>query len=90
MSVELGELETTITYDRGSPVANIFTAIRRDQSKLKRAGISPSYGNARRGFGYKVPLSRLKWRIASGLPSKRGLNLRNTRNSAVPPTGRGV
>lgn len=70
--MEKGELETTITYDMEEKVARIFSAIRRDQNKLAKAGFKPTYGTATRGYGYKVPMSRLKWRITSGVPSKRG------------------
>jgi len=88
--MEKCEQETTITYDMEEQVVNIFTAIRRDIGKLKRAGITPTYGTTRRGFGYKVPLSRFKWRIAATTPSKRGLNLRNTRYKAPNTSRNGI
>lgn len=81
--MEKGELETTITYDKEEQVVRIFSAIRRDQGKLKRAGIQPLNGSTRRGFNYKVPLSRFKWRIASSIPSKRGNNLRKPSNTPL-------
>ena len=66
------ELETTITYDMGEKVVRIFSAIRRDQTKIEKVGIKPCYGSPEHGLGYKIPLSRLKWRVTSGIPSKRG------------------
>ena len=65
--MEKAELETTITYDMDERVVRIFSAIRRDQGKLRRAGITPKYGTAARGYGYEVPIMRLKWRITSGV-----------------------
>lgn len=70
--MEKAEMETTITYDVEERVARIFSAIKRDQTKLRKGGFTPSYGTAARGYGYQVPLSRLKWRITSGVPRKVG------------------
>ena len=66
------EQETTITYDMGEKLVRIFSAIRRDQTKIEKVGIKPTYGDPTRGLGYEIPLSRLKWRVTNGLPSKRG------------------
>ena len=66
------ELETTITYDMGEKVVRIFSAIRRDQRRIEKVGIKPYAGDPGRGLMYKVPLSRLRWRVTSGIPSKRG------------------
>ena len=70
--MEKAELETTITYDMAEQVVRIFSAIRRDQTKVEKMGFKPTYGSATRGFGYLVPMMRLKWRITSGVKSKRG------------------
>lgn len=70
--MEKAELETTITYDMEERMARIFSAIKRDQTKLAKAGFKPEYGTAARGYGYKVPMTRLKWRITSGVKSNRG------------------
>ena len=72
LSMERSELETTITYDMDQQVARIFSAIRRDQTKIEKMGFKPVYGTAARGFGYEVPMSRLRWRVTTGVPSKRG------------------
>lgn len=72
--MEKSELETTITYDMEQKLVRIFSAIKRDQSKLRKAGFHPKYGTAVRGFGYEVPLVRFKWRLTTGVPSKRGFS----------------
>ena len=61
--MELGERETTITYDLDQKLVRIFSAIRKDQAKLRKAGIQPKYGNGRDGFNYHVDLACFKWRI---------------------------
>ena len=86
--MELAERETTITYDMEEQVVRIFSAIRRDQTKLNKAGIRPYLGTADRGLFYKVPMSRLKWRVTSGVPSKRGFGTTkvvNVHTTAVIP-----
>ena len=88
-TLELCEQETTIVYDRAVPEVTVFTAIRRDQTKLRKAGISPAYGNAREGFVYKVPLSRLRWRVTSATPSKRGFRGRKPLRTVDSEPGRG-
>lgn len=70
--MERSEQETTITYDMQDQVVSIFSAIRRDQRKVEKMGFKPTYGTAERGFGYKVPMSRLKWRVTTGVRSNRG------------------
>lgn len=80
--MELGEQETTITYDKAESLVRVFSAIRRDQTKLQKAGLTPLYGSATRGYGYTVPLSRLRWRITSTTPSRRGFAARNARTNA--------
>ena len=82
------ELETTITYDMGEKVVRIFSAIRRDQSKIEKVGIKPTYGTVDHGFGYQIPLSRLKWRVTSGLPSKRGFASRKLHTNVRIPGGK--
>ena len=68
--MERAEMETTITYDMEDRLVRLFSAIKRDQTKLAKAGFKPTYGTATRGFGYELPLNRLKWRITSGVPRK--------------------
>lgn len=70
--MEKAELETTITYNMEERLVRLFSAIKRDQTKLRKAGFAPTYGTAARGYGYEVPLTRLKWRITSGVKSRRG------------------
>ena len=69
--MERSEQETTITYDMEQQVVRIFSAIRKDQGRLKRAGILPTNESAN-GYFYNVPLNRLRWRITTGKPSRRG------------------
>lgn len=86
------ELETTITYDMEQQVARIFSAIRRDQTKIEKMGFKPVYGTPARGFGYEVPMSRLRWRVTTGVPSKRGYATRTPSESprtASTPAGKG-
>lgn len=71
-AMEKSEQETTITYDEDQKLVRLFTAIRRDQGRLKRAGVLPTGEDKWGGMSYEVPLTRFKWRIASGAPSKRG------------------
>ena len=70
--MEKSEQETTITYDEEQKLVRIFSAIRRDQTKVEKMGFKPTYGSAARGFGYEVPMSRLKWRVTTGIKSNRG------------------
>lgn len=65
--MERAEMETTITYDMDERLVRLFSAIKRDQNKLAKAGFKPTYGTLARGLGYEVPLNRLKWRITSGV-----------------------
>lgn len=81
--MEKAELETTITYDMAERVVRIFSAIRRDQGKLRRAGITPKYGTADRGYGYEVPIMRLKWRITSGVKRPARVGGFKPRNTAI-------
>lgn len=71
VDMEKSELETTITYDMDQKLVRIFSAIRRDQTKVEKMGFKPVYGDDR-GYGYEVPLTRLKWRITTGIKSNRG------------------
>jgi hypothetical protein len=73
--MEKCEQETTITYDEDQKLVRIFTAIRRDQGRLKRAGVLPVNEDRWGGMSYIVPLNRLRWRVTSGKPSKRGFAL---------------
>lgn len=57
------ETETTMTYDKGRQLVQIFTAWPKDQRKLERAGLKPLRGEPDTGLFYEVPLNRLKWRI---------------------------
>jgi hypothetical protein len=70
--MEKCEQETTITYDLDERKVRLFTAVRRDQGRLKRAGVLPIREDAWGGMSYEVPLARFKWRIASGVKSRRG------------------
>jgi hypothetical protein len=70
--MEKCEQETTITYDLEGQQAHIFSAIRRDQGRLKRAGILPISEDKWGGMSYIVPITRLKWRVTTGKPSRRG------------------
>lgn len=85
--MEKAEYETTITYDLEEKVVRLFSAIKRDQTKLSKAGFTPTYGTLARGFGYKVPLSRFRWRIAGANPTRRGIHLKNVKSTG-PSTGR--
>ena len=78
--MEKAECETTITYDMEERVVRIFSAIKRDQTRLNKAGIKPYLGRPERGYFYKVPMSRLRWRVTSGVPSKRGFGSQNPKN----------
>ena len=88
--MERSEQETTITYDMEQQVARIFSAIRRDQTKVEKMGFNPTYGSEARGFGYEVPMSRLKWRITTGVKSRRGYASRTPSESprTVPTPAR--
>lgn len=57
------ERETTIVYNMAESHVMIFSAIRRDQTRLEKAGFKPTYGTAEHGFGYRVPLSLFRWGI---------------------------
>jgi hypothetical protein len=85
-SMELGEKETTITYDMQDKLVRIFTAVRRDQTRLSKAGIQPKYGNGRAGWNYQIPLSRFKWRISAANPIKREVDSMKPRK--IMPFGR--
>jgi hypothetical protein len=84
--MEKAEQETTMTYDLEAKTVDVFSAIRRDQSRLQRAGIKPTYGTAARGFGYRVPLSRFKWRVIGTNPKPRGFALKKLRSTVAIPT----
>ena len=71
MSTERSEQETTITYDLEQQRVRIFSAIRRDQGKLRRSSILPYHEDKWGGMSYEVPLNRFKWRVTTGVPSKR-------------------
>jgi hypothetical protein len=86
--MEPSEQETTMTWDSEQKVVRIFSARRADQGKLKRAGILP-VKEAESGNFYEVPLSRLRWRITTGLPSNRGIHLRKSQYSATSEHRRG-
>ena len=73
--MEKAEMETTITYDVEEKLVRIFSAIRRDQGKLKRAGVLPIHEDRWGGMSYDIPLNRFKWRVTSGTPSKRRGNI---------------
>ncbi len=75
--MEKSEQETTITYDLDQQLVRIFSAIRRDQTKVEKMGFKPTYGNERGGFGYLLPVSRLRWRVTSGKVSNRGFASRS-------------
>lgn len=75
--MERSEQETTITYDMEQQVVRIFSAIRRDQGRLKRAGVLPISEDRWGGMSYTVPLNRLRWRVTTGKPSRKGFASRN-------------
>src|SRR6185503_19116859 len=69
------EQETTITYDSEEKLVRIFTARARDQSKLRRKGVSPVRGTLSRGFFYEIPLAALSWTVRpSKLPAQSAAN----------------
>jgi hypothetical protein len=68
--MDLSEQETTMTWDSEQKVVRIFSARRVDQGKLKRAGVLP-VKEAESGHFYEIPLSRLRWRVTTGLEKKR-------------------
>ena len=74
--MDKAEQETTLTYDMGERVVRVFSAIKRDQNRLEKAGVKPYRGTPGRGFFYRMPMSRLRWRVASLTPSKRGFGNR--------------
>jgi hypothetical protein len=57
------ERETTITYSDGDELVSIFSARKRDQTRLKRAGIMPKRGDKSTGLCYEVPLARFTWLV---------------------------
>ena len=57
------EEETTMTWDSEQQMVRIFSARRRDQGKLRRAGIEPVRGSLKTGLCYELPLNRLVWRV---------------------------
>ena len=61
--MDLAERETTITYDQKDKLVRIFSAIAKDNNKLRKAGFHPVRGNGRDGYCYEVPLDRLRWLI---------------------------
>lgn len=90
--MERSEQETTITYDDEQKLVRIFSAIRRDQGRLKRAGVLPIREDAWGGMSYEVPLARLRWRIASTTPSRRGaggFKPRNVQSTGQTPARKG-
>lgn len=58
------EQETTITYDLGEKKVRIFSAIRRDQRRLEKAGLRPlPKGSVESGLFYCVSLDQFRWRV---------------------------
>lgn len=66
------ERETTITYDLEEQVVRVFTAIKRDQTRLEKAGIQPHAGDPTSGLFYRFPLSRLFWKARPVKPPREG------------------
>lgn len=66
------ERETTITYDNGERVCRIYTSRPADQARLRRAGVEPYDGNDYNGFRYKVPMTRLFWKIRPATSARTG------------------
>ena len=88
VAMEKAEMETTITYDVEEKLVRIFSAIRRDQGKLKRAGILPIHEDRWGGMSYDVPLNRFKWRVTTGKPSRRGFAARKSHTTSDITPGR--
>lgn len=61
--MDQAERETTITYDQKDKLVRIFSAIAKDNNKLRKAGFHPVRGNGRDGYCYEVPLAKFRWRI---------------------------
>ena len=66
------ERETTLTYDSGERVCRIYTPRPADQARLRRAGVEPYDGSDFNGFRYKVPLTRLFWKIRHATSTRTG------------------
>ena len=66
------EQETTITYDSGEAVVRIYTCRPADVARMAKAGIKPYDGNDSNGFRYKVPLTRLFWKIRPSTSARTG------------------